>query len=159
MKRLKFKKLFDGVGNAIDLIPESYKVDGITFELTDGVETYKVKWEGDLTEGKANILDASGKDMLSENFSKMKHLMNYSSKPTLGILSGEKRIDEDVKFKQASKTTVIAEQNLNVSETTTKEIVSMLSENKSDKEILNQLSNGSPKGEAAIKSEINRLRG
>lgn len=109
MKRLKFKQPFDGVGNAIELIPESYKVDGKEFEMTDGVETYKVKWEGDLTEGKANILSAAGKNMLSENFDKMKHLMGYNSKETLGILNNSERINEDVKFKESNNKNSLTE--------------------------------------------------
>jgi len=103
MKRIKFKQLFDGVGNAINLIPESYKEDGKTFEMTDGVETYKVKWEGNLAEGKANILTASGKDMVNEDFNKMKHLMNYNSKNTLGIPSDKERISEDAKLRESHK--------------------------------------------------------
>ena len=41
MKRLKFKQEFKGVGNALKLIPESYKVDNKVFEMTDGVHTLK----------------------------------------------------------------------------------------------------------------------
>ncbi len=101
MKRLKFKNLFDGVGNAINLIPESYKVDGKEFEMTDGVETYKVKWEGNLSEGKANIITASGKNMVNESLDKMRHLMGYNSKDTLGTPTSAERISEDVKLKEA----------------------------------------------------------
>jgi len=40
MKRLKFKKPFNGVETALKVIPESYKVDNKVFEMTDGNENY-----------------------------------------------------------------------------------------------------------------------
>ena len=45
MKRLTFKKPFNGVNNALNLIPESYRVDNKVFEMTDGEESYRVRWE------------------------------------------------------------------------------------------------------------------
>jgi hypothetical protein len=39
MKRLKFNKEFNGVGNALKMIPESYRTDNKEFEMTDGVES------------------------------------------------------------------------------------------------------------------------
>ncbi len=105
MKRLRFRKPFNGVGNAINLIPEGYKQDGKTFEMTDGVETYKVKWEGNLSEGKPNIISASSETMLSENFDKMKHLMGYNSKNTLGTLSESEKNSETNLFKESVKST------------------------------------------------------
>ena len=50
MKKLTFKKPFNGVNNALNLIPESYRVDNKTFFITDGNESYKVRWEGSLNE-------------------------------------------------------------------------------------------------------------
>jgi hypothetical protein len=98
MKRLKFKKEFKGVGNALKMIPESYKVDNKVFEMTDGNESYKVRWEGNLTEGKAVILMAADKTMVNEDIKKMKHLMGYKSEDTLGTVKGKSRIDEDKAF-------------------------------------------------------------
>jgi hypothetical protein len=98
MKRLKFKKEFNGVGNALKLIPESYKVDNKIFEMTDGNETYKVRWEGSLTEGKAVVLTAANKNMVNEDIEKMKHLFNYSSSSTLGTVKGKNRLDENEAF-------------------------------------------------------------
>jgi hypothetical protein len=94
MKRLRFKKPFDGVGNALQLIPESYRVDNKEFEMTDGNESYKIRWEGSLQEGKAVVLTASDANMVNEDIQKMKHLMSFSSKETLGTLEGQARIDE-----------------------------------------------------------------
>jgi len=98
MKRLKFKKEFNGVGNAIKMIPESYKIDKKVFEITDGNESYKVRWEGTLSEGKAIILMASDRKMVNEDIQKMKHLMSYSSEKTLGAVKGKDRITENDVF-------------------------------------------------------------
>lgn len=98
MKRLKFKKEFNGVGNAIKMIPESYKVDSKVFEMTDGNESYRVRWEGSLTEGKAVVLMASDKKVVNEDIQKMKHLMGYKSEETLGTVKGKDRITENDAF-------------------------------------------------------------
>jgi hypothetical protein len=98
MKRLKFKKEFNGVGNALKMIPESYKVDEKIFEMTDGNETYKIRWEGTLNEGRAVILMASDKSLINEDMQKMKHLMGYKSQETLGLVKGKARLDENAMF-------------------------------------------------------------
>ncbi len=98
MKRLTFKKPFNGVNNALNLIPESYKVDSKVFEMTDGNESYKVRWEGSLNEGKAVVLMAADKTLVNEDMQKMKHLMGYKSEETLGNLKGTERINEDKNF-------------------------------------------------------------
>jgi hypothetical protein len=98
MKRLKFKQEFKGVGNALKLIPESYKVNNKVFEMTDGVESYRMRWEGNLNEGRAVVLMASDKTMVNEDMQKMKHLMGYKSQETLGTVKGKARIDENKIF-------------------------------------------------------------
>lgn len=98
MKRLKFKKEFNGVGNALKMIPESYRVDNKQFEMTDGNETYKIRWEGNLTEGRAVVLMASDKRMVNEDMAHMKHLMGYKSNETLGLVKGASRINENAAF-------------------------------------------------------------
>ena len=98
MKRLNFKKEFNGVGNALKMIPESYKVDNKVFEMTDGVENYKIRWEGNLTEGKAVVIMASDKTMVNEDMAHMKHLMGYKSQETLGTVKGKARLDENKMF-------------------------------------------------------------
>jgi len=105
MKRLKFKKEFNGVGNALKMIPESYRVDNKVFEMTDGVENYKIRWEGSLTEGKAVVLMASDKTMVNEDMQKMKHLMGYKSQETLGTVKGRARLDENSTFNDIWKKT------------------------------------------------------
>lgn len=98
MKRLNFKKEFNGVGNALKMIPESYKVENKVFEMTDGNESFKIRWEGTLSEGRAVILAASNKTMVNEDMQKMKHLMGYKSESTLGLVKGNARLDENAIF-------------------------------------------------------------
>ncbi len=98
MKRLKFKQEFNGVGNALKMIPESYRVDNKEFEMTDGNESYTIRWEGTLTEGRAIVLTASDKTMINEDMQKMKHLMGYKSQDTLGLVKGKSRIEENATF-------------------------------------------------------------
>jgi hypothetical protein len=98
MKRLVFNKEFNGVENALNMIPESYKVDNKEFHMTDGNEKYEIRWEGDLNEGRAIILKASDKNLMTEDMQKMKHLMGYKSEETLGTLKGAARLDEDAQF-------------------------------------------------------------
>jgi len=96
MKRLRFKSKFDGVDNALNLIPESYKVDNKIFEITDGNENYRVRWEGDLNEGEAIVLIASDKTLVESDMKHMAHLMGFKS--DLGIPTGAERLSENSSF-------------------------------------------------------------
>jgi hypothetical protein len=98
MKRLKFKKEFNGVGNALKMIPESYKVDAKEFEMTDGNETYRIRWEGTLSEGAAVVVTANDKKMVNEDIQRMKALFGYKSQDTLGLVKGNARLDENKVF-------------------------------------------------------------
>lgn len=98
MKRLKFKKEFNGVGNALKMIPESYRVNNKEFEMTDGNESYTIRWEGTLTEGKATILKAANKTMINEDMQRMKALMGYKSSETLGGSKKVNRLTENAIF-------------------------------------------------------------
>jgi len=105
MKRLKFKKPFNGIETALKVIPESYKVDNKVFEMTDGNENYKIRWEGSLTEGKAVVLTAYDKTLVKEDMDKIKHLMGFKSQDTLGNLKGKQRIEENNVFADMLKKT------------------------------------------------------
>lgn len=98
MKRLKFKNPFNGVGNALKLIPEAYRVDNKIFEMTDGNESYKIRWEGSLNEGKAVVLTAADQKLVNEDIKRMKALFGYKSHETLGLVKGNARIDENKAF-------------------------------------------------------------
>jgi hypothetical protein len=63
--------------------------------MTDGKETYRIKWEGSLNEGRANVLTADSSKLVSEDFSRIKHLMGYKAQNTLGVLDGKARVDEN----------------------------------------------------------------
>jgi hypothetical protein len=114
MKRLKFKQEFKGVGNALKLIPESYRVDNKTFEMTDGIESYRMRWEGTLTEGRAVVLTASDKTMINEDMQKMKHLMGYKSQDTLGTVKGKARINENAIFSDIWKKSIVLIEGENI---------------------------------------------
>jgi hypothetical protein len=66
--------------------------------MTDGVLTAKVRWEGNLTEGKAVVLLATDKTLVSEDMTRMKALMGYKSQETLGLVKGKARVDENTAF-------------------------------------------------------------
>jgi hypothetical protein len=94
LKRITFKKSFDGVANALRLIPESFKVEDKKFELTDGNEKYLVEWK----DGRPMVLEASDRNMISEDYAKMKHLMGYKSEPTLGTPDAKSRVSENTRL-------------------------------------------------------------
>lgn len=98
MKRLTFNKPFGGIGNALKLIPEHYRVDNKTFQMTDGDELYTIRWEGNLSEGRPVVVTGSSKKMVNEDLQKMKHLMGYDSSKTLGVVKGQNRLDENKSF-------------------------------------------------------------
>ena len=83
IKRLTFKKPFNGIEKALTLIPETYKVNDKEFIMTDGNETYKIRWEGSLNEGTAYILKGENKTLVKEDISKIKYLFNYNPKDNL----------------------------------------------------------------------------
>lgn len=104
MKRITFKKEFEGsnttqkIGHALTLIPEAYRTDKKEFEITDGNVTCKIRWEGNLSEGKAIVLTSANKALISEDMSRMKALMGYKSQDTLGLVKGKSRVDENAAF-------------------------------------------------------------
>jgi hypothetical protein len=82
MKRLNFKNSFKNEKHMKDLIPESYKVDGHVFLMTDGNQTYKVRWDNSLNEG--SVLLYNNKSMINEDMNKMKKLFNYKYSDSMG---------------------------------------------------------------------------
>ena len=79
MKQLTYKKPFLSHERAMTLIPEGYKLDGNKFRMTDGVETYTIKWESN----NPTILSYKNDKLVKEDVSKMKHLYDYNSQDTL----------------------------------------------------------------------------
>jgi len=99
MKRLKFKTPFNGEKTAIKVIPEQYKKDDLVFEMTDGNETYKIRWEGTITEGEAVVLSSENASIIAENKAKAMKLMNFNSNDTLGRMRSTERLAENTKFR------------------------------------------------------------
>ena len=75
MKRLNFKNEFTSVEEVKELIPENYKVDDHTFLMTDGNQTYKMRWDKSLNE--ATVLNFKSSSLINENVRKMKQLYDF----------------------------------------------------------------------------------
>jgi len=82
MKRLNFKNEFKTEYDMLKLIPENYKNDGHVFLMTDGNQTYKVRWDDTLKEG--TVLSYKNKSMINEDTDKMKKLFNYKYSDSMG---------------------------------------------------------------------------
>jgi len=100
MKRVTFKTELKDLKDALSRIPEVLKEDQKVFELTDGNKTFKVRWEGTLTEGSGVGLMGKNDKLINEEKNHMKHLMGYKSEDTLGRVKGQKRVDENAKFNE-----------------------------------------------------------
>lgn len=100
MKKVTFKKEFKNLEEALTKIPQEMKKDKNIFEMTDGNKTFKVRWEGTLTEGEGIDLSSRDETLIKEDVARIKHLMGYNSKDTLGALKGANRVDENIKFKE-----------------------------------------------------------
>lgn len=82
MKRLNFKNEFKTENDVLELIPEHYKSDGHVFLMTDGNQTYKVRWDDSLKEG--TVLSYKNKSMINEDTDKMKKLFTYKYSDSMG---------------------------------------------------------------------------
>ena len=82
MKRLNFKNPFGSVDKMKSLIPENYKTEGNIFLMTDGNETYKVRWDSTLNEG--TVINYKNKERINEDMDKMKKLFNYQYSDSKG---------------------------------------------------------------------------
>jgi len=82
MKRLNFKNEFENEYEMKKLIPEHYKYDGHVFLMTDGNQTFKVRWDDTLKEG--TVLGYKNKNMINEDTNKMKKLFNYKYSDSMG---------------------------------------------------------------------------
>lgn len=105
MKRLNFKNEFTSEEQMKELIPENYKQDKHVFLMSDGNQTFKVRWDKSLNEG--TILNYKNQNFINENVEKMKKLFNYKYSDSMGKTNnyGEetksfKTIMENVKGKE-----------------------------------------------------------
>ena len=72
------------------------KVDNKVFEMTDGNENYRFKWEGD-AEGNAITIKAYDQTLVESDKSRMETLMGFKS--DLGIPTPKQRLAESDVFK------------------------------------------------------------
>jgi len=82
MKRLNFKNEFTSEEQMKELIPEHYKTDQHVFLMTDGNQTYKVRWDESLNEG--TVINYKNQKFITENVEKMKKLFNYKYSDSMG---------------------------------------------------------------------------
>lgn len=101
MKRLNFKNEFTSEYDMKKLIPEHYKYEGHVFLMTDGNQTYKVRWDDSINEG--TIISYKNKNMINEDMNKMKKLFNYSYEDSMGKTNNYS--EETNKFKTLFEST------------------------------------------------------
>ncbi len=73
MKKITFKKKFDSLNEAITKIPESYKVNGNKFIISDGDQDIKMSW----SENKPKVIS------MTEDMNQMKDLISFDSRKTM----------------------------------------------------------------------------
>lgn len=80
MMKLTYKTTkFKDDKHAMSLIPERYKVDGKVFEMTDGDQSYRIRWEGTVRKGTGAILMESNQSSIKNEKNLVEHLYNYNS--------------------------------------------------------------------------------
>ena len=93
IKRLKYKTPFINENQTIGLIPVEFKSNNMVFEMTDGNQIYKIRWEGDAIKGNPIILLYKNQSQIDEQISKMDRLINYNSReklePKIDVLTEE----------------------------------------------------------------------
>jgi len=75
MKRLNFKNEFTSIEEVKELIPENYKIDENIFLMSDGNQTYKLRWDDTIKE--ATVLNYKNKTAINESVKKMKDLYDF----------------------------------------------------------------------------------
>lgn len=101
MKRLNFKNEFTSEYDMKKLIPEHYKYDGHVFLMTDGNQTYKLRWDDSINE--STIVSYKNKNMINEDMNKMKKLFNYTYEDSMGKTNNYS--EETNKFKTLFEST------------------------------------------------------
>lgn len=75
--KLTTKNTLGGVDRAKSIIPEKYKKNGNVIIMTDGNETYKLKWNSEINE--AEVISAENKTEISEATKAFNKLSTYKS--------------------------------------------------------------------------------
>jgi peptidoglycan hydrolase-like protein with peptidoglycan-binding domain len=82
MKRLKFKTQFKDDKDMLSRIPSKYKNNDTMFEMYDGENKYKIRWEGNTTTGVGVILEHRNEKQEKMLYERMMHLSNFDKKNT-----------------------------------------------------------------------------
>ena len=77
MKRLKFKTSFKDDKDMLSRIPTKYKNNDTMFEMYDGENKYKIRWEGNKTTGVGVILEHRNEKQENLMYERMMHLSNF----------------------------------------------------------------------------------
>lgn len=72
-----------------DKVPSRVKVDETTFAITDGENTYKLIWEGDIENGEPVITNFKNNQLVNEDIEKMKYLWGFKPKEDKKIVKEE----------------------------------------------------------------------
>ena len=72
-----------------DKVPSRVKVDETTFAITDGENTYKLIWEGDIETGEPVITNFKNNQLVNEDIEKMKYLWGFKPKEDKKIVKEE----------------------------------------------------------------------
>lgn len=115
MKRLKFKKTFKDSKDMLSRIPKKFKANDIVFEMYDGEDKFKIRWEGNKASGVGVILEHRNDKKEKQLFEHMNHLANFGKKEIKSkeinesskdvfknMLSNVRDLSEDVNIKDLS---------------------------------------------------------
>ena len=70
-------------------VPSRVKIDETTFAITDGENTYKLIWEGDVENGEPVITNFKNNQLVNEDIQKMKYLWGFTPKEEKKIVKEE----------------------------------------------------------------------
>lgn len=101
-KRLVFKKEFKDKDQALSLIPESFKQEGLIFEMFDGNSLYRVEWKNNIAKhkGEASILKETHIREINDSIKRMNELAGYKYTDTSTSYSSKKQINEGVEVQK-----------------------------------------------------------
>lgn len=101
--KLTTKTEIGGLDRAISLIPENLKVDGKKVIMTDGNETYKFRWNGELNE--AEVLFKENKKQIAESKSQLDRFFNHKvgDKTGASVMTEKFNVDMLAKTRKISK--------------------------------------------------------
>ena len=79
IKRLTFKESFKDSKDLLKKIPKKYKENSCVFEMYDGVNKYKIRWEGNKSTGTGIILEHVNSIQEEDDYNKYLYLSEYNT--------------------------------------------------------------------------------